>query len=171
MVKLILATMAMVLMVMTKTSSDTPLADSRGFFHLSKQLFIIFPVVYLITASQFAFAESTVTPTFEIKETFVDNSTDSFSETGLITQIFPGVIIISNGAKLDFSMNYSLDVTRSHDLERDDRESHRLDLNSEFRHKPEWTSYARAISRLTNGDIDGVQSNNPDIIDNNSDQL
>ena len=163
--------MAMVIMVMTKTSSDSLLADSRGFFYLSKQLFIIFSVVYLITASQFAFAESIVTPTFEIKETFVDNNTDTFSETGLITQISPGVIIISNGAKLDFSMAYALDVARSHDLERSDRETHQLDLTSEFRHKPEWTSYASASNRLTNGDIDGVQSNNPDIIDNNSDQL
>jgi len=164
----ILATMAM---VMTKTNGDSPLADPRRYFYLSKQLFFIFPIVYLIAASQFAFAESTVTPTFEIKETFVDNSTDTFSETGLITQISPGVIISSNGAKADFAMAYSLDVTRSHDLERDDRESHRLNMSSEFRHKPEWTSYARALSRLTNGNIDGVQSRNPDTIDKNSEQL
>ena len=171
MVKTILAAMAMVIMVMTKTSGDTLLVDFRRFFYLSKQLFFKFLIVYLIAASQLAFAESIVTPTFEIKEVFVDNNTDTFSETGLITQISPGVIIISNGAKSDFSMVYSLDVTRSHDLERSDRESHRLDLNSEFRHKPEWTSYARALNRLTNGDIDGVQSTNPDIIDNNSEQL
>jgi len=156
---------------MMKASCKHQMIGSHQFLNLSKWIFFISSILCLILASQLAFAESTVTPTFEIKEVFVDNDTDTFSETGLITQISPGVIIKSNGAKADFSMSYILDVTRSHDLERSDRESHRLDLTSEYRHQPEWTSYARAQNRLTNGDIDGVQSTNPDIIDENSEQL
>jgi hypothetical protein len=166
-----LAPMVMATTVMNKASRDITSPEALRFVFLSKQPLVFFAVFFLITVSRLAIAESIVTPTFEIEEVFVDNNTDDFSETGRITQISPGVIIISNGAKADFSMAYSFDATRSHDLERGDRESHRLDLNSEFRHKPEWTSYANANNRLTNGDIDGVQSTNPDVIDNNSEQL
>ena len=164
--------MATAIMVMTKTSGDSPLAGARRFVYLSKQLFFIFSSVYLITVSQIALAKPIVIPTFEIRGVVVDNSFDSVSETGYVTTISPGVIISSNGAKSDFLMVYAYDDITSHDLEQDDREVHELELSAEFRHKPnQWTSYVRANNRLTNRDIDGVQSTNPDIIDVNSEEL
>jgi hypothetical protein len=129
--------------------------------------------LFLIIASQIAFAETIVTPGIKVGETVVHNEFDSFSETGFVTSIQPGVIINSNGAKSTFSMAYGLELLRSHDLEsNDDREVHNLDLSGEFRHKPnQWTSYVRANSRLNNSNVDGVQSANPEFLDVNSEQL
>jgi hypothetical protein len=163
--------MAMALMVTMKASRDSSLAEFSRLICLSKKTLAICLFVCSLALNRYAVAESIVTPTFEIEQVFVDNEFDDFSETGSITQIFPGVIIISNGAKADFSLAYALNVARSNNLERDDKVNHRLNMDSEFRHKPEWTSYARAVGRLTNGDIDGVQSRNPDVNDNNSEQL
>jgi hypothetical protein len=158
-------------MVMTKTSSDSQIVDSFRLYCLSKRLFFISLYAILTAVSQFAIAESTVTPTFQIKQVLVDNEFDDFSETGQITQISPGVIIDFNGARSDLSLIYSFDAIRAHSLEQDDREFHQLLMDYELRHKPEWTSYARAVNRLTNGDIDGTQSRTPEFIDNNSDEL
>ena len=172
MVKTNLVTMAMASMVMAKTSGDGPLVDARRFDFLSKRRSVLFSFVYLVTVTHIALAETIIIPTFEITGVVVDNSFDSSSESGYVTTISPGVIINSNGRKSDFSLVYAYDDITSHDLEQDDREVHELELNAEFRHKPnQWTSFVRANNRLVNQDIDGIQSTNPDIINVNSQEL
>ena len=156
-----------------KTNGERQIVEYYGFLDLLKRISFVFSALYLIIVSQLVFAETVVTPGIKVGETVVHNEFDSFSETGLVTSIQPGVIVSSNGAKSDFSMVYGLEFLRSHDLEsNDDREVHNLDLSGEFRHKPnQWTSYVRANSRLNNSNVDGVQSANPEYLDVNSEQL
>jgi hypothetical protein len=156
-----------------KTNGEHQIIEYYEFLYLLKRIIFVFSVLYLIIVSQLAFAETTVTPGIKVGETVVHNEFDSFSETGFVTSIQPGVIIDSNNAKSTFSMAYGLELLRSHDLEtNDDREVHNLDLSGEFQHIPnQWTSYVRANNQLNNSNVDGVQSANPEFLDVNSEQL
>ena len=160
-------------MDLMQTNCEHQIVEKYEFVYFSKRIIFVISVLYLIVVSQLAFAQTTVTPGIKIGGTVVDNEFDSFSETGFVTSIQPGVLINSNSAKSDFSMVYGLELLRSHDLDtNDDREVHNLDLSGEFRHKPnQWTSYARANGGLNNSNIDGVQSANPSFLNVNSSQI
>ena len=158
-------------MAMPKTDISCQVAAFRRSAIARKQLSTLFLFATLATVLPDAEAD-TITPTLEVRGVAVDNEFDSFSESGFLTAASPGVTIESGGAKSDFLMIYAYDVIKSHDLEQDDREYHKLDLAAEFRHRPNrWSSFVRANNRLVNQDIDGVQSTNPDIIDTNSEEL
>jgi hypothetical protein len=156
-----------------KANCEYQLVECYDFLYVLKRITFAFSLLYLIIASQFASAETVITPGIIVGETVVHNEFDSFSETGFVTSIQPGVIINSNNAKSTFFMAYGLELLRSHDLEtNDDREVHNLDLSGEFRHIPnQWTSYVRANNQLNNSNVDGVQSANPEFLDVNSEQL
>ena len=156
-----------------KSNCGRQIIEYYEFLYLSKCIICVFSVLYLVVVSQLAFAETIVTPGVKIGGTIVDNKFDSFSETGFVTSIQPGIIIDSNGAKSDFFMAYGYEILRSNDLAtNDDREVQNLDLSAEFRHKPnQWTSYSRANAGLNNSNIDGVQSANPSFLNVNSAQI
>jgi hypothetical protein len=144
----------------------------RFWFSIIKQRGKFLFALILITLPGIAYSNTEITPFFSIRQSLVDNETDTLDESGYITTLVPGVSMVSEGARSNIQLDYLINASKSRDLDQDDREVHELDFISSYQHIPgRWVSSLRASSQLTNIDVNGVQGINPDINDDNSEEL
>lgn len=154
------------------TNSDFYWQPPRPGLSSINQRIITLSVLILIALPGFTYAKTEIVPIFSIRETLVDNETDSLNESGYITTLAPGISVVAEGARSSLRLDYLLNAANSNDLDQEDREVHELSFLSSYQHSPgKWESSLRASSQLTNIDVNGVQNINPDFDDDNSEEL
>ena len=137
----------------------------------SQGLLLTLFIIVVLTGNSDANTE--VIPTIAIKESLINTNRDSDEdESGRVTNLKPGIIVIRDGPRSTLSLAYELNIVRNHGLDEDDRETNLLDFFVDYQHIPgKWVSAFRASSELTNIDPNGFQTTNPDFIGDNTTEL
>lgn len=155
---------------------NLPTDGARSFvlrpFPAVKSRKILLSALLVLNTFSPALALTEITPFVSVGVSAVDNEFATTSESGKITTLAPGVSVSREGTKASLQLDYQYRAIASHGLEQEDREVHELGLASRYEHSPGfWVSTLNASSRLTDLDIDGIQSADDDFINDNTTEL
>ena len=117
-------------------------------------------------------ANTEITPTLLLSESFVENSTVTLDESGQITRVSPGIGLTYQQARLDLSLNYQYNSLNYHNLAANDTDTQNLNLLARIVHDPKsWNTRIFSEIRQINVSADGIQIVNPLLDSDNTQEL
>lgn len=103
-------------------------------------------------------ARALITPTLQVKESFVSSSSSTRNESYAVTTLSPGLLYSLSRSRLDVSVNYQLHAFFNHGGEGEDSQNQSLSLISIFTHNPQkWASKLFGSIAQSTSNIDGIQ--------------